>query len=262
MSGVVNKVRERLDAGELALGCGLRQSRTVDIGRIMAACGYDFLFIDMEHGSHDLDNVAQISVAALDAGIAPIVRVPGFEHHHASRALDAGALGIVFPHVDTAEQAAELARMCRFPPVGARSMGGPPVQLGFAGVKPAEAVTAVNDAVLVTVMVETRQAIANVEAIAATPGVDVVLVGSNDLCLDMGVPGDLEAPELIEAYKRLIAACDKHGKWPGLGGVYVPELMEKRIAMGFRMILAGSDLTFMMNGARNQASFLRKVDLG
>lgn len=262
MSAVVNKVRERLEAGELALGCGLRQARTVDIGRIMAACGFDFLFIDMEHGSHNLDQVAQIQVAALDAGIAPIVRVPGFEHHHASRALDAGALGIVFPHVDTPEQAAALARMCRFPPVGTRSMGGPPVQLGFAAVKPADAVTAVNEAVLVTVMVETRQAIANVDAIAATPGVDVVLVGTNDLCLDMGIPGQYEAPELVEAYRKIIAACDKHGKWAGLGGVYVPELMEKRIAMGFRMILSGSDLAFLMNGARAQANFLRKIELG
>ncbi|MEQ9641957.1 MAG: aldolase/citrate lyase family protein [Alphaproteobacteria bacterium] len=262
MSGVVNQARARLEAGELALGCGLRQTRTVDIGRIMAACGYDFLFIDMEHGSHNLDQVAQIQVAALDAGIAPIVRVPGFEHHHASRALDAGAMGIVFPHVDTPEQAATLADYCRFPPAGKRSMGGPAVQLGFGGTSPADAVRLVNELVLVTVMVETRQAIENVDAIAATPGVDVVLVGSNDLCLDMGIPGQHEAPELIEAYEKIIAGCKRHGKWAGLGGVYVPELMEKRIAMGFRMILSGNDLGFMMNGAHTQASFLRDLKLG
>ena len=262
MTGVVNKVRARLEAGELALGCGLRQARTVDIAPILGSCGYDFLFIDMEHGAYTVDTVAQLCSAGLGAGIAPIVRVPGFEHHHASRALDAGAMGIVFPHVDTPEQARALADMCRFPPAGTRSMGGPQVQLGFASVKAADAVTAVNEAVLVTVMVETRQAIANVDLIAAVPGVDVVLVGSNDLCLDMGVPGDLEAPDLVDAYRKIINACERHGKWAGLGGVYVPEIMAKRIDMGFRMILSGSDLAFMMAGARTQANFLRNLPLG
>ena len=79
MSAVVNVARQRLEAGQLAIGIGLRQARTVDIGKIMKTCGYDFLFIDMEHNSMSVDNAVQISVAAQDAGIAPIVRVPGFE---------------------------------------------------------------------------------------------------------------------------------------------------------------------------------------
>jgi len=94
-----NSARERLEAGELALGVGICQSRTVDIAAIMKACGYDWLFLDLEHNSMDLDTAVQISVAALSAGIAPIVRVPAGQFWLATRVLDGGALGIVMPHV-------------------------------------------------------------------------------------------------------------------------------------------------------------------
>ena len=98
-----NIAKEKILNNELCLGVGLRQSRTVDIGKIMATCGYDWLFIDMEHNSMDIDIASQISVAAQDAGITPIVRVPDFAHHHATRVLDCGAMGVVFPHVDNAD---------------------------------------------------------------------------------------------------------------------------------------------------------------
>src|SRR3954451_13466983 len=111
-----NPARERLVAGELALGVGIRQSRTVDIAAIMKACGYDWLFLDLEHNSMDLDTAVQISVAALGAGIAPIVRVPAGQFWLATRVLDGGALGIVMPHVDTAEEAREIADRLRYPP--------------------------------------------------------------------------------------------------------------------------------------------------
>ena len=110
-----NPARERLEAGELALGVGIRQSRTVDIAAIMKACGYDWLFLDLEHNSMDLDTAVQISVAALGAGIAPIVRVPAGQFWLATRVLDGGALGIVMPHVDTAEEAREIADRLRYP---------------------------------------------------------------------------------------------------------------------------------------------------
>src|SRR5262245_64099684 len=108
MTGIQNAVRTRLGAGQLALGMGLRQARTVDIGRILAACGFDFAFIDMEHNTMGVDTAAQIAVACHDAGVTPIVRVPGYEHYLATRLLDAGAMGIVFPLVDSAEHAEKL----------------------------------------------------------------------------------------------------------------------------------------------------------
>src|SRR5205814_10569182 len=104
-----NPARDRLEKGELSLGIGLRQTRTVDIAPIMKAAGYDWLFLDLEHNSMDLDMAVQISVAALGAGIEPVVRVPAGQLWMATRVLDGGALGIVMTQVDTPEQAREVS---------------------------------------------------------------------------------------------------------------------------------------------------------
>lgn len=257
MTIIANHTKQRLAAGELALGIGVRQARTVDIAPICKTCDYDWLFIDLEHGSMSLDTAAQISVAALGAGITPLVRVPGKEHHHATRLLDCGAQGIVWPHVDSAEEAQRLAEFCRYPPQGHRSVAGGSPQLGFRSLPIAEMTKQVNNEVLVVMMVETPLAVAEAEAIAALPGVDGILIGTNDLCAEMGIPGQFTDPRVEAAYKTVIDACRKHGKFPGMGGVYEPALMQKFIAMGMRFILSGSDLSFMMAGASARSSMLR-----
>src|SRR6201982_2459486 len=121
---VRNVVRERLEQGQLSLGVGIRLTRSVEIAKAMAVAGFDWLFLDMEHGTMSLDACAQISAAALDAGIAPIARVPNGQYSIATRALDNGALGIVMPHVDTAAEAREIVQKLKYPPIGHRSMGG------------------------------------------------------------------------------------------------------------------------------------------
>ncbi|HIM15079.1 MAG TPA: aldolase [Acidobacteria bacterium] len=261
MIHIRNIARERLEAGELAIGMGVRQARSVDIGKIMKTCGYDWLFIDMEHGSMSVDDTVQISIAASDAGITPIVRVPGFQHFHATRVLDGGALGVVFPHVDTAETANELANFCRYPPRGHRSVVGALPQIDFRSLPVSEAAQAINNAVLVVVMLESPEAIERVEEIAAVDGVDVLLVGTGDLCMEMGIPGQVDSPKVVQAYEKLIAACHRNGKYPGLGGVYKPELMESYIGMGMRFILSSNDLAMMMEASTERASFLRGLSV-
>ncbi|MCH2485607.1 MAG: aldolase/citrate lyase family protein, partial [Gammaproteobacteria bacterium] len=113
-----NAALDKLRAGELSIGVGLRQARTVDVAKIMYTAGFDWLFIDMEHNSMDMDMAVQISVAAQETGITPIVRVPGYEHYHATRALDGGAQGIGVPHVNDAQTAAQIVSNCRYPPIG------------------------------------------------------------------------------------------------------------------------------------------------
>lgn len=253
-----NPARERLARGELSLGIGLRQSRTVDIAAAMATCGYDWLFIDLEHGSMPLDTAVQISVAALDAGISPLVRVPSRQYSLATRVLDGGALGIVMPHVDTAEEARTVVDHLKYPPAGHRSVAGGMPYFAFRPVPMGEATAKFNADSLVVVMLETPQAITNAEAIAAVPGVDVLLIGTNDLAMEMGYPGQVGHAEVARAYERVIAACKQHGKWPGMGGVYAEDLMAKYIAMGMRMILSGNDLGMMMAGASQRAKFLRE----
>src|SRR5580704_17273528 len=154
-----NAALERLAAGEMALGVILRQSRTVDVAPIMKACGYDWLFLDLEHNSMDLDTAVQIAVAALGAGIAPIARVPARQLWMATRVLDGGGLGIVMPHVDTPEEARAIAAALRYPPLGHRSVAGGLPHVGYEKLSLADTCNAINAATLVIVMLETPQAI-------------------------------------------------------------------------------------------------------
>ena len=252
-----NIAKEKLLKNELCLGVGLRQSRTVDIGKIMATSGYDWLFIDMEHNSMDIDIASQISVAAQDAGITPIVRVPDFAHHHATRVLDCGAMGVVFPHVENADIAKKLVSYCLYPPKGHRSMTGVLPQLDFKQQPIADVASTINKNMLIVIMLESPEAIDNVDSIAAIEGVDVVLIGTNDLCMEMSIPGDYSNPKVKDAYIKVIEACKKYGKTPGMGGVYNEELMSEYIKMGMRFILSGSDLSFMMQTASQRSNKLR-----
>jgi 2-keto-3-deoxy-L-rhamnonate aldolase RhmA len=261
MASIPNRVRERLTAGQLAVGMGLRQTRTVDMGRVLAACGYDWAFIDMEHNTMSVDTAAQIAVACHDAGVTPLVRVPGYEHYLATRLLDAGAMGIVFPHVDTAEQARQLVSNCKYPPMGHRSLGGPVAQLGFRPYPRVESTAIVNRETILVMMLESPRAIENAEPMAAVPGVDVLLIGTNDLTLEMGIPGQYDDPRVVQAYERVGAACAKHGKYLGMGGIYDNATMETYIKLGARFVLGGSDLTFIMTGGQARADFLRGIEL-
>lgn len=252
-----NAARDRLVAGELALGVGIRQSRTVDIASIMKACGYDWLFLDLEHNSMDLDTAVQISVAALAVGIAPIARVPAGQHWLATRILDGGGLGIVMPHVDTVEEAREIADRLRYPPRGHRSIAGGLPHFGYTPVSTAEATEAIDAATLVVMMLETPRAIENAAAIAAVPGIDALLIGTSDLSIELGIPGQFEDERIVNAYRTVVDACRAHDKFAGIGGIYDDALLRRYIGMGVRLVLGGADLGFMQTAAAARANTLR-----
>ena len=259
---VRNVAREKLEVGQLSLGVGIRMTRSVEVAKAMAVAGFDWLFLDMEHGVMSLEACAQISTAALDAGIAPIARVPNGQYSIATRALDNGALGIVVPHVDTAAEARECVEKLKYPPVGHRSMGGIGPHYGLRGASVGDAAKALNGANLTVVMLETPTAIANADEIAAVPGVDVLLIGTNDLCAEMGIHGDFGNDRVADAYARMIAAARKHNKFPGMAGIYNESIMQRYIDMGARFILSGQDAAFMMAGATSRTSALRKMHGG
>ncbi len=254
-----NPAREKLEQGQLSLGVGIRMTRSVEIAKAMAVAGFDWLFLDMEHGVMSLEACAQIAVAALDAGITPVARVPNGEYAIATRALDNGVLGIVVPHVDTAAEAREVVDRLKYPPLGHRSMGGFGPHYGLRGATSSEAAAALNAANLTVVMLETPKAIANADEIAAVPGIDVLLMGTNDLCAEMGIHGDFGNERVVEAYRTMITAANKHGKHPGMGGVYDEVLARRYIEMGSRFVLGGQDASFLMAAATQRTQFLRRL---
>ena len=254
---IKNIAKERLVAGELSIGMGVKAVRGVEIARIMKTAGYDWLFIDLEHGPTSVETAYQISIAALDANIAPIVRVPHGELALATRCLDGGALGIVIPHVDTADEARAMVNAFRYQPLGHRSIAGGYPQFGFAPTPAAQVTKEMNDATLVIAMIETPRAVENAAEIAAVPGIDVLLMGTNDLCMEMGIPGQLDNERMVAAIQAVLDACKRHGKWAGLGGIYGKELLKRYIDMGMQMILAGNDLPLLVAAATEHANFVR-----
>ena len=257
MSIVTNTLKQRLQAGQICLGFGLSRLRTVDIAAIAQSCGYDWLFIDMEHTTLDLDQAGQICVAALPTGVTPIIRTTSQQYFHLSRLLDGGAQGVIVPHVDSADEARAVVAACRYPPLGTRSLYGALPQLGYRPVPAAEAIAGLNEQTLVIVMIESPEAVNNTDEIAAVPGVDGLLIGTSDLTAASGIPGQLDHPDIIHAYETVIAACKKHGKFPGMGGVYQNALMARYIGMGMQLILSGSDIAFLQTAARQRSEFLR-----
>jgi 2-keto-3-deoxy-L-rhamnonate aldolase RhmA len=257
MPQLINPAKVRLSQGELAIGMGVRGLRTVEVARVMKTAGYDFLFIDLEHGPTSVESAYAISVAALDAGIAPLIRVPHGELALGTRCLDGGGLGVVIPHVDTVEEARAMVDAFKFGPIGHRSIGGGYPHFGFASVGARDVVSALNDATLVVAMLETPRAIENAEQIAAVPGIDVLLLGTNDLCLELGIPGQLEHERVVNAIDTVVRVCQKHGKWPGLGGVYGKDLAKRYIGRGMRFVLAGNDLGMLLAAAQDQQTFFR-----
>ncbi len=244
-----NTVKEKLARDELVLSMIVRLTRGVEIASIAETAGFDSLYVDMEHNSFSLDATGQVCIAAQAVGVTPLVRVPSLSPEVIARTLDAGALGIVAPHVHSARDAAEVVRAAKFAPIGERSLPGPMPQLRYRSFPAAETMAAMNDATAVVMMMESREALEDVEAIAAVDGVDLLLVGTNDLCRSLGIAGQFDHPLVMDAFARTIAACRRHDKHAGIGGLGSrPDLMRDIVAMGARYVSLGNDLTFMLSG--------------
>lgn len=256
---MANVALDRLRRGELSLGVVLRQARSVETARIMETAGFDWLFLDLEHNPMSIETASEMSVAALGTGIAPLVRVPEGQYWLATRALDGGAKGIVMPHVDTAEQAAEAVRQLRYPPVGRRSISSMQVHVGFRDMPVGELTRELDRDCLIAVMLETAAAIDACEAIAAVPGIDVVMVGANDLCLDMGIPGRVMDERVVAAFERVARACQANGRHAGLGGVRRPEDLSVYVGMGYRFLLAANDVTMLVAAGQARTAALRAL---
>ena len=259
MPVVTNAAKRLLAGGGLALGFQVNHLRTSAVPLLAAATGHDWIFIDMEHGAFSLQEATQLCMAALPTNITPIVRICAGALDEGTRALDSGALGIVVPHVDTAQAAKRVAEAFRYPPNGHRSWGGPPVIFGFQPPALVDAQREANAEVLITVMIESPEAVANAEAIAAVDGVDVLLIGTSDLTADIGISAQSSPPMVADQYHPVRAPCAKSGKILGMGGIHDQENASRYIGMGARFILSGSDHAYIMAAGSARSAFLRRA---
>jgi 2-keto-3-deoxy-L-rhamnonate aldolase RhmA len=256
---ISNPVRRRLHANELALGLIVRMSRTGDIARIARAAGHDFLFIDTQHGVFSIETIGHMAQVALGCGVAPFVRARSVRDPDIAVLLDNGATGMVFPDVNTAEDARQAVQACKFAPIGRRSVTTGYPMFDYRPVASADALHLLNDNTIVVCKIESLQGLANAEAIASVAGVDVVQVALTDLLADMGKPGAYGDPEAMAAVAHVTRAALAHGKSAGVGGDNEPARQRIFIRGGVRFISTQSDASLLLAGATRIADGLREI---
>ena len=255
-----NNVKEKLARDEVVASMTVRLVRNIEIARIARTAGFDTLYVDLEHSSFSLESCSQICIAAMEAGIAPFVRVPANTPDTIARVLEGGALGVIAPHVHSAADARAVVRAAKFQPLGERSNAGGLPHLHFRTFPAAEAYRALNDATMVIVQFESVAALDRADEIVAVAGIDMVLVGLNDLLADWGIPGQYDDPRVREVYGRVIAACRRAGKHCGVGGLASrPDLVAEFVRMGARYVSTGTDLAFLLGACAAKAKQVRDI---
>jgi 2-keto-3-deoxy-L-rhamnonate aldolase RhmA len=258
-----NLAKQKLAVNDLVLCFGVNQLRTPNVAMMAAACGFDALYIDLEHNPTSLETAAGICVAAIGLGITPIARVSSHDPHDQTRILDCGAQGVMVPHVNTAVEARAIVEACRFAPFGHRSAAGTLPSLGYAQMSQPEICRRVNQETLLIAMIETPEAVANADAIAAVEGIDVLHIGSTDLSTEMGIPGDYKHERMRAAFQTIAAAAKAHGKAMGVGGVRQDvEFQSWLLGLGVRYLTSGSDTLYILSGGRADVKQIREVAAG
>lgn len=253
-----NPLKQQLANGQVALSLTVRLVRSVEIAALAKAAGFDSLYVDMEHSSLSLEATTQICLASAAVGVTPLVRVG--QLMHVPSVLDGGAMGVILPHVESAKDAQAVVDAAKFPPLGQRSIPGALMpQFGYRSVPADTMAQELNDSTLVVVMIESVSALANVDEIAAVEGVDMIFIGTNDLCASMGIAGQLDHPWIRNAYEKCLSACKVHGKYLGVGGLNSrPEAISKLIEKGAGYISVGTDIAFLLAGAKEKSYQLRE----
>jgi 2-keto-3-deoxy-L-rhamnonate aldolase RhmA len=255
-----NKVKAALRAGGTSLGTMIFEFNTSGIARIVAAAGAEFVIFDMEHTGWGIDTIRTLIATSRGADIVPMVRVPATQYHLLSGPLDAGAMGLMIPMVESEEQARIIADSTKYPPVGKRgaAFGVSHDDFGLEPGTNAEKMTRANEEGLIIAQIETAAGVENCERIAAVPGIDVLWIGHNDLSNSMGIPGQFDHPDFLAAVERVLAACREHGKAAGMMPTTV-EGARALLAQGFRILAYGGDLWIYQQAMKEGLAAIRRA---
>ncbi|KAK8846888.1 hypothetical protein IAR55_005978 [Kwoniella newhampshirensis] len=263
-----NLVKKTMLDNKLAHSFGMRIAFSTEMPLIAKRAGYTAVLMNLEHMAMSMETMKDVAVSCLNVGITPAVVVPTTAADWISRSLDSGAQVVIVPHVNTVEQAQMCVGASKFPPLGHRSvtmvtaMTQYSTQLSYAAIA-----EVVNDNVLIMPMIETQEGLANVEAIAAVPGIDTLFIGCADLCMELGIPGQYDNEIFQSAVDRIAKAAEKasvDGRkvFIGLGGLEPrPDLLEKFVQKYplIRFAMAGRDIALMMAGMSKQAASFNSI---
>ncbi len=253
-TGWENPVKRELREGKPVVGLTMTVP-SPDVAAQAARLGFDFLWIEMEHSPITLESARNIVLATQGTNTMPFIRVPVNELWTAKRALDAGALGVIFPFTSTPELARQAVAACRYPPLGLRGSGA-----GLARLRwpiPGSYSDFADRNVMVVIMIEQAQAVEKIEEIASVPGIDVIFIGPSDLSFSLGLRGRQDDPKLKEALAKVVAAAQRHNI--PVGRPAGPGQVAQFIKEGFQFFQASSELGMMAAGARPLLGALGKT---
>jgi len=250
-----NPVKQTLQQGRPVVAATVTVN-SVDAAAHLATMGFDFLWIEMEHSPVTLETVRNMVLATRGLKALPFARVPVNEFWTAKRVLDAGVSGVIFPFTSTPELAAQAAAACKYPPHGRRGSGAGLARFAWPHVE--DYYAAADQNVMVIIIIEEARAVEKIDEIAATPGVDVMFIGTSDLSFSLGLRGRQDEPLLHEAIQKVVAAGNRHGKFVGRPAGS-PDQVEQYMEQGFRLFQAPTDLGFMTAGAKRYLEPLQKA---
>lgn len=244
-----NTIKHKLRSGERVLGTCITDHTSPEIVTIFKAAGLDFFFVDTEHSVPSYRDIQALVRVGRGAGVIPLVRVTQGEYFLIARLLDVGAMGIVAPRVDSVAEARAVVEAMKFTPEGKRGYGlrGIVNDYQYAGAR-AEMDSA-NRETMVILQVESQECLDAVFDIAATPGVDALMIGPFDLSISLGIPGQFEDPLFWKAVDRVVEACDQAGIAPGIH-MANPKQLRKAAEKGARFLVCGSDASVLLSGFR------------
>lgn len=252
----VNRVKQALRRGEPVFGTMMSEVRSPGFIWMLANAGFDFVFIDMEHGTYDLATVADMIKVARLADIAPLVRVPDLAYHLVAGPLDAGAMGLMLPRVETRAQVEQFISFMKYPPAGVRGATSGRGHTDYGGAGPQELVGHMNEHTLAILQIERARAVADIDDLLATPGVDVALIGPFDLTISLG-ENSTGAPAVAEAIQRVVDSARRNNVASGIH-IADPEVVLEWSRRGMTMLACNSDLGFFSAGAQQTLATLRQ----
>jgi 2-keto-3-deoxy-L-rhamnonate aldolase RhmA len=244
-SRLTNPVKVQLLQGKSVIGAVISVNN-VEVAVQAAGMGFDFIWMEMEHSPISLETVRNIVLATRGLPAVPFARPPVNELWTAKRLLDAGVLGVIFPFTRTPELARQAAAACRYPPAGLRGSGAS--LAAFRWPAPEGYYDFADENVLVIAVLEDTQALARIDEIAATPGIDVLFIGTSDLSFSLGLRGEQNHPKLDAAISRIVAAGKRHGKFLGRPAL-TPEAIKRFQKQGFQFFMSCTEIELMWTGA-------------
>jgi 2-keto-3-deoxy-L-rhamnonate aldolase RhmA len=234
-----NPIKRSLAAGGSAYGAMVFEFFSPGLPQICRNAGAEFIVFDMEHTGLGFETLKTQAALCRGLGVVPMARVPRGEYPFIARALDVGAFGVMVPMVGTAEEARHIVACTRYPPEGRRGAAFGFAHDDYEGGDVVQKIAAMNARTMTIVQIETDEGLANVEAIAAVPGVDALWIGQFDLTNFLGIPGRFDDPRFARAVERILDACRKHGKTPAL--LAMDDTWVRDYAGRFRLLAYGVD---------------------